>query len=986
MTFGALTFLSPWLLAALATLPIIYWLLRTIPPNPRRVEFPPTRILKEVENQEKTPSKTPWWLLLLRLLAAALIIIALAEPILNPSRNNDLAGSGPLAIVVDNGWASANTWDQRVETINSLIDTAESQSRPVILVETAAKDNARQTQLKSPAQARVQARSISPQPFAPNLTAAAKALETALSQAASPQAAAPTVVLLTDGIDHDGNIANAFSALNQLADGATFAVVETARDLTPLALAAEVGDAGKLSARVIRATGTARSGTITAFSARGENLGQTSFQLASGTNETTADFDVPLELRNQIARISIEGVRSAGAVHLLDARSQWRRVALISSEDAEAAQPLLASLYYLDKALKPYAQLIKPKDRNIIASIDSAIAQQANVIILADIGTLSGEPLEKLEDWVTNGGLLVRFAGPRMEKATDTLLPVRLRLGGRELGGALSWSTPQPLANFENQSPFSGLEISNEITISRQVLADPNSLTGQTRIWARLNDGTPLVTAARRGDGELIMFHVTANTDWSSLPISGLFVQMLKRILNRANAGGSTGVSQQTANGQGGSEGAAQSAAEATLLPIQTLDGYGNLGPPPPTAQPVQSAEFPKTIASHDHPPGFYGTRGTPNALNIATEETALKPIPPFPSGTKKITFDTTNETPLKPWLLAAALALILLDVLAVLLLQGLLGSLFRTKPKPGGAPATAPTIAVLLAPLALIAALGSMSTNGHAQTAPAANQPADTAAQALDRHARQATRRVTLGYVLTGDPKVDRTSESGLTGLGRVLSKRTSITPGKPIGIDIENDEIAFYPVLYWPVLPNARPPSAATLAKIDAYMKQGGLIVFDTQDYGFARSPSLTSRTGDTTPLQRLLGKLDIPRIEPVPAGHVLTKSFYLLRDFPGRWSGGQLWVEAGGGADANPNDARNHRATRTDGVTSIMITSNDLAAAWALDERGRPLFPMVNTRGRQREMAFRTGINIVMHALTGNYKADQVHVPSLLQRLGQ
>ena len=115
------------------------------------------------------------------------------------------------------------------------------------------------------------------------------------------------------------------------------------------------------------------------------------------------------------------------------------------------------------------------------------------------------------------------------------------------------------------------------------------------------------------------------------------------------------------------------------------------------------------------------------------------------------------------------------------------------------------------------------------------------------------------------------------------------------------------------------------------------------------------------------------------------MLTKSFYLLRSFPGRWDGGRLWVEADTGtSSASPNGGR--KAQHADGVTSIIVTSNDFAAAWATDDRGRGLYPVQPGGEQQREMAFRTGINIVMHALTGNYKADQVHVPALLERLGQ
>jgi hypothetical protein len=164
---------------------------------------------------------------------------------------------------------------------------------------------------------------------------------------------------------------------------------------------------------------------------------------------------------------------------------------------------------------------------------------------------------------------------------------------------------------------------------------------------------------------------------------------------------------------------------------------------------------------------------------------------------------------------------------------------------------------------------------------------------------------------------------------------------------------------------------------------MKQGGMIIFDTRDFGQGVPFGFSMRGSDGgTALQRLLGRLDIPRLEPVPEDHVLTKSFYLLRSFPGRWDGGQLWVEAG----MNDSLDEGRKARRADGVSSILVTSNDFAAAWAMDDRGRPLYPTVPGGESQREMAYRTGINIVMYALTGNYKADQVHVPALLERLGQ
>jgi len=956
MSLGALAFLNPWLLAGLAALPLIYWLLRTVPPRPRQVEFPATRILVGIENREKTPAQTPWWLMLIRMLAAALIIIALAEPILNPTRQTVLTGTGPVAIVVDNGWASASRWSQRSQMVAQLIDVAERQNRPVVVVPTAFTGRLPIAKIEAPNDARTAAAAIQPQPFPPDRMAAANALETALGGQGES-----SVVWLTDGIDHD-DATSAF--LEKLASlGSTgLSVIETGVGEEPMGVAANVGAGGRLEAIVVRAGGGPRDGTLHAFSARGQRLGEVPFHFSAGETRTQAVFDLPLELRNQITRIEIAGEPSAGAVHLLDARSQWNRIGLLSGESSEQAQPLLGPLYYIEKALAPFSELVKPGDANLLSGVNTVLQRNASILMLADIGTLTGEVRSRLEEWVKKGGILVRFAGPRLENGGDDLLPVGLRAGGRTLGGALSWSTPQPLAPFPEDSIFAGLAVPQDVTVNRQVLADPTQLGPEVKVWARLADGTPLVTARSLGDGQLILFHVTANSDWSNLPLSGLFVEMLRRISTLGRLGGA---GEATAADTSGNN--AVTADAGVLPPVQTLDGWGTLKPPPPTAQAIAVTEMAKVTPSAEHPPGYYGAQGAPRALNVVTPETVLKPLPALPASAQRQTYEGQAATPLKPWLLAVALALLFADIVAVILLQ-LGGLIFRPL---GRAARTAGVVAALTLLM---------------QAAPGEAIAQSSSPQSLSRNdllALKATSKVTFGYVLTGNPEIDEISRNGLIGLGKVLALRTAVEPGEPIGVNITTDEIAFFPILYWPVPEDARPLPEETLAKIDAFMKQGGMIIFDTRDFGKGVPLGFSLRGGGgNTALQTLLGRLDIPPLEPVPEDHVLTKSFYLLRTFPGRWDGGQLWVEAG----MNDTPGEGRKARRADGVSSILVTSNDFAAAWALDERGRPLYPTVPGGESQREMAFRTGINIVMYALTGNYKADQVHVPALLERLGQ
>jgi hypothetical protein len=421
------------------------------------------------------------------------------------------------------------------------------------------------------------------------------------------------------------------------------------------------------------------------------------------------------------------------------------------------------------------------------------------------------------------------------------------------------------------------------------------------------------------------------------------------------------------ANDSKGTTSDAPSAAEV-LTPLQVLDGFGLLKSPPPTTQAIAAAKIADVRPNADNPPGYYGPASAPRALNLMTPKSQLKPLPAMPLGVERRVYQGETAQPIKPQLLSAALALLFADVLAVLLLQA--GGLLLGRRVGRAGPAS-------LAAMAIAAAWLGFGDPANAQRAAAAPR-----ATVDDGRAIQATAKVTFGYVLSGDGMTDEMSRQGLVGLGKFLVERTAVEPGEPFAVNILNDEIAFYPILYWPVLANARPLPEATLTKIDAYMKQGGMIIFDTKDYGQSAPTGFSFRNEGGTPLQRLLGNLDIPRLEPVPEHHVLTKSFYLLRSFPGRWEGGQLWVEA----EAPRDSDQGRQARRVDGVSSILITSNDFAAAWARDERGQYLYPTVPGGERQREMALRTGVNIVMYALTGNYKADQVHVPALLERLGQ
>ncbi|SHF55370.1 N-terminal double-transmembrane domain-containing protein [Litoreibacter ascidiaceicola] len=909
-----LAFTTPLLLAALAILPILWWLLRAVPPAPIKRRFPGIALLLGLNDDETQTDTTPWWLLLLRMLAVAAFIIGFAGPVLNPEE--DRAGSGPLLIAMDGSWASARDWPARIARVEELLAEAAREGRPAaiaVLSDPPAGDLA----FQSADTVAATLAGVQPRAWEPNADKLAD-WQTRLGDTAFE------TVWFSDGLDRESRS----ELLETLNDKGAVTVIETPRPV--YALTPAIFKEGRISVTALRSpSGAARDITISAIgpdpNGTEQELATAIASFAIGADQAEILLDLPTELRNRVNRFEVQGTRSAGAVTLTDDALKRREVGLLSAHNDQEAQDLLSPLYYLNKALVPTADLIE-------GALQDMLLASPDVLVLADIATVSDAERDDLLDWIDEGGMLVRFAGPRTAAAdienNDPLMPVRLRAGGRSVGGAMSWGEPKALRAFTRDSPFFGLTIPDDVQVSSQVMAQPDPDLAERTI-ASLTDGTPLVTRKPLGDGQIILFHVTANAEWSTLPLSGLFVQMLERLA----------ISTRPA------EIAAEDLAGTTWVPEETLDAFGVVRDAGNLAG-VAGEVIAEDPIGPDLPPGLYAGEDRRIALNVLPAEATLAPSA-WSAGTKVEGIVVAQETPLMGALLSLALALLLVDIIASLALSG----------KLRGAATTA---------LVLIA-VSTLPQQSRAQD---------------DTRALKATSEVVLAYVKTGDRGLDRLSNEGLKGLSVSLFRRTSVEPADPIAVDLETDELAFFPILYWPITESQPTPSADAYAKLNRYLRTGGMILFDTRDGnigGFGTS------TPQGRKLQALAAPLDIPALEPIPQDHVLTRTFYLLQDFPGRFTSRDIWVEAAP-ADAEVVDGLPFRDLN-DGVTPVLIGGNDWAAAWARDASGNPRYPV--GRGfageRQRELAIRFGVNVVMHVLTGNYKSDQVHVPALLERLG-
>jgi len=825
MTLGGLTLLAPLTLLGLIALPIIWWIMRISPPQPKRQAFPPLRILQDIESDEQTPDKTPLWLLLFRLFLGALIIFALAKPVFQAK---DVATSKPLTLIIDQSVTAAPIW-------NDIIAEAESRAR-----------EARRSNLN--------------------------------------------VRLIASGETYD-TLPEFAPAQNAL---------DTLKSLQPLAY-----HIGEQNYAKLLDNDTLKNTDI--------------IWLTSGIGAKDSEV-----LKNSGARILRPDVATLvlpaeASVKLLD-DSFGRPIVGVLTPPADTSSPLLTEPFYAKQALIPYADIFEGDEATLLAL-------EPSIIVMPDSMKSDSEAMRA---YVETGGMVVRFAGPRLAKRVDELLPVRLRSGGRAIGGALAWEDPQRLAPFTQDSPFFGLAIPQEVTVSKQVMAEPGIETDR-KTWARLEDGSPIVTTDIIGQGRVVLYHVTAGPEWSNLAINGLYVDMLRRLLPLAKG-------RAPAPSQGG----------ADWILDRTMDAFGNFTSPPADNQVLKDAGFANAQASAKTLPGYYrqGTRQRSlQPIGNPAEMSVLK----LPSGTSAGKFGSETASSFTGLLLAIGAGLLALDAFFALFMSGRLGRLLP-------ASLTGRRVFSCLIALALI---GTIIPQAHAQDTVESSERIIEAARGLH-----------LAYIETGDDRRDRLSETALESLKRQLNARTTIEPAGVHGVQADADGLHLYPFLYWSIRRDTPALTPAAAANLNSYMSSGGTIIFDTADEG-----DRALRAGEPHPgLARVTEGLDIPALSTVSEDHVLTKSYYLLQVFAGRWANGPVYVQSG-----------DNGAGGRDGVSPVIIGSADWAAGWAIDPDAGAVIELNKDIPRQREMSIRFGINIAMYALAGNYKADQVHAAELVKRVG-
>ena len=910
-------FTSPMLLLALLALPVVYVIIRLLPPKPKKQVFPAIKLLYDLPESSPPPRTPPWWLLLLRLGAAALLIFALAGPHLRLDAMQ--FKDGPVVLVVDNDWRAANRFEDIRKQANLFIDQAGSLNKDIILLPTASHQ---EPQLLSAPDAKTFLQSLTPQPWVQNPSEAIERLQA--SELGQQTESVQNLIWLSSGLMKTEDTRPFLEKLGQI--GMPRIILPSATQNMLMISQAEAISGGYEVTLWRPRTGAQTPYSLTLSGIDGSFITRSAGQFDADEQTTTLTLDVASR-NNQNAQkgggvLTLDGQEHLGAWYGLGELTGLPKVA-ISGEKAQD-YPLLEGNYYLHNALPEYA------DPQFIGQ--NTPPESVNVFI----STQTPNNTNDLLRWIETGGVYITFAQEETQlENMASLLPVRLRSSPRSLAGSLSWTGALTLGDTPAQSPLAGLDMSQaDVQVTKQLLPQ-DSPDLDNKIWLSLEDGTPLITGDKYGQGWRIFVHVGADAQWSSLPLSGLFPQLIEKFINLART---------QAN---------QQQAAYPLPPLRLVNAYGQNRGQSLQAQNIKNAD---ATISQQNPVGFYGVPRSPYPHQLSSQERQQQLLLPDDlMGLPVYYYDRAgSQLPFQKPLLIILCMLLLADGLFRVwgwqLFESLRHpkeSLAKLRQDSGKQPKRRP--------LSKIRTFGKKASLGFLVLAASLSWAQISYSQTLVGNQNTATPlagyELQIGYIPSFDEQQNALTRTGIEKLNTVLKMRSTLSPLEPKALNPEVDTLGYYPVIVWPIGPDVRYITQAAASNLQAYIQQGGLLILDGR----------TNQGENPQAMQDLLNSILKVTLAPMDKDHVLNRAFYLLNNnFGGENAGATLWRDKQGR------------------LASVLVGNHNWVGSWAAGT------PMSFSDSAGAEQAYRFGLNAIMYALLGDYKADQLHIETLLKQM--
>ena len=895
----SISFANPYAFWVLFSLPIIFWVIKSLPPSPASFNFSSLYLLRAIKTESIVKNKCPIWLLIFRILLIMFLIIYFAKPFLN---HNKVEQAKENYVVYANlGWSTAAQWNKYKNTIKNIMLESEKLNKNFSLVNNFDNQNKNIIKFKSINDLSSYLDKVTPNPWQSQRKNIINELSKINYNNKTRYFYIFSVFDFYSDENFDENIL--INIQKQFPDLEIINLIDSIKVLEkPLVKKENINI-------IVKRYGALPENTfvITATSFDEQILLKKEYQFKKNENIIYINEKFPISVINQIKKIDILGERHAASTFYFDDFNKKKVIGILSDGKNYKENPLLSPVYYIKKALN--------KDNKIIINdLANLLLSNVDILIFPDAGTFEEEKSGILDSWINNGGLLIRFAGPKLASSSTRFITSENKIKKiRLLGGQLSWNNDLKIKEFSKDSIFKDLIIPKDVTIKKQLLLN-FSEEKNINILASLKDDTPLVSLKEMGRGNILLFHFTANNTWSDIPITPLFEDFLSRACLLHQKKKNSSLNQVTIKSY--------------------INGFGEIEDTNKIVQFRDSLSLRNSIPSKDIFPGIYEN----NQLSVALNLSGNLRLNHFENKSSKQIITTNdfskNLKDISKVFLYLFLGFALLDILASIFIQNDVKfyRFFKNK------------IKVFSVFTFLILSI----------------LPDDLIANDFINYTY-------LAYVKSIDKNKNESSFRGLQTLSKVLERRTSVLIKGVAGIDIEVDDVYHFPFIYWPMSNDFKNLSSKAKRKIKDYFNTGGVILFD----GYLLLDKQPLNTYKLKKIVSYFKEITSNELVLINKNHTLSKSFYLLNNFPGRWNKKILLVD---NSNMNVND----------GVSNIILGFNDWASAWALDSNNYPLFPVVPGGEKQRELAYRVGINIVMYSLTGNYKNDQVHSKSILNRL--
>ncbi len=893
-----ISFANPLALWAIGSLPLIYLVVKTFPPAPKSFNFSSLYLLKSISSDTITRSKCPIWLLIFRILLILVIIIYFSKPFINSSKLDNKIEN--YFVFLDAGWSTASEWENYKDTLLEIMLEAKKLNKKFYLLRSNPdKERDSTIMFQSTNQLSDYLNEQPPSPWQFNLDKTINKLDKTKFKKNTRY-----FYILSD-FDYYPNEKRISSIIKEKYPN--IEIINLVSRIKVLDKPSIIADNIEIKVKRLGNFFSEDQFYLKMVSKDGQVIYYKNYNFKKNDHTVIIREKFPLSLINRLEKIEIVDQNHAAGKFYFDDLNKKKIIGIVSEIIDYKENPLLSSVYYIKKALGN-------ENKIIINNLENLISANIDILILPDVGLIEEKLSIILKKWISNGGLLIRFSGPKLAKEyTNFITTEKTYKKIRFLGGQLSWEDEPIIESFPDNSIFRGLEIPDDIVIRKQLMLDFKGNQKYT-VLGSLKDGTPLITSKEYDKGKIILFHFTANNDWSNIPITNLFVEMLYRttLFNSIRKN--------------------DSLEEVKMKYF--IDGFGKIQKPDKIIKIKDGIKLQKSHPSPKNIPGIYENDELSIALNLSGNLKYDQFVKESYKNTTEEVFFKKSISDLSKIFLYLIIIFSIVDIIATLMIK-INSNILKTFKKKIGY-------------LSMFFLLFCFIKNDNLKANDYFNE-------------------TYLAYVKSANENKNKITKRGLNTLSEVLDRRTSISPRGVIEVDIEKDEIFYFPFLYWPIGKTLPDLSARTITKVKDYLFKGGIIFFDAYEIKINNS----SDSKNLKKMVSFLRKINSNELINIDKKHTLSKSFYLLNSFPGRWNKNLILTDK--------NDKRIN-----DGVSSIVLGFNDWASAWALDENNYPIYPVVPGGEKQREFAYRVGVNITMYSLTGTYKNDQIHSKSILERL--